>query len=347
MKIAQVAPLHESVPPRFYGGTERVVHYLTEELVREGHDVTLYASGDSRTSAKLRPVCEQALRLVSGPLSCPQAYHTLLAEIVAQEASQYDVVHSHIDYPMFPLIRKQKMQAVSTLHGRLDIPDLFPLFREFRDMRLVSISDAQRVPMPWASWVATVHHGIPEHSYVPHEGKGEYLAFLGRVSPEKGLERAIEIARLAKLPLRVAAKVDAADQKYFDTVIEPMLHEPYVEFIGEIGERQKCEFFSKAVALLFPIDWPEPFGLVMIESMACGTPVIAFPCGSVREVIEDGVTGFLVKNVEAAVEAVKRIPTLSRSRCREVFEKRFSARRMCEGYLSVYERVAEARLLAA
>lgn len=347
MKIAQVAPLHESVPPSLYGGTERVVHYLTEELVRQGHDVTLYASGDSQTSARLKPICDKSLRLESNAMSCPLAFHTLQAEIVAQEAEQYDVVHSHADFLLFPLIRQNRMSAITTMHGRLDMPDLYPLFREFRDMRLVSISDAQRAPMPWASWTATVHHGLPERFYVPYEGKGEYLAFLGRVSPEKGLERAIEIARLARLPLKVAAKVDVADQKYFDSVIEPLLHQPHVEFIGEIGDDHKCEFLSKAIALLFPINWPEPFGLVMIESLACGTPVIAFPCGSVREILQDGVTGFLVKDVEAAVEAIQRIPTLSRTRCREVFEKRFSARRMCQDYLKVYERVAEANLLAA
>jgi glycosyltransferase involved in cell wall biosynthesis len=233
------------------------------------------------------------------------------------------------------------------MHGRLDMPDLYPLFREFTDMRLVSISDAQREPMPWANWAATVHHGLPENAFTPHEGKGEYLAFLGRVSPEKGLARAIRIAKLAGLPLRIAAKVDSFDQKYFDRNIKPLLNDPQIEFLGEIGDSQKCPFLSKAIAVLFPISWPEPFGLVMIEAMACGTPVIAFPGGSVREILEDGVTGFIVNNVKAAAEAVSRIPTISRSRCREVFEKRFSARRMCEDYVRVYERVAEQARAAA
>jgi len=347
MRIAQIAPLHESVPPHLYGGTERVVSYLTEELVRQGHHVTLFASGDSRTTARLRPISERALRIGSGPLSCPLAYHVLEAENVIQSAAEFDVIHSHIDFLMFPHIRRGKLPAVTTLHGRLDQPDLFPLFREFTDMRLVSISDAQRKPMPWAPWAATVHHGLPEHLLRPGPGQGQYLAFLGRVSPEKGLARAIEISRRAGMPLRVAAKVDAVDQAYFDKNIKRLLSEPHVEFLGEIGDREKQHFLGEAAALLLPLAWPEPFGLVMIEAMACGTPVIAYPHGSVTEIIQDGVTGFLVPDAEAAARAVQRIPTLSRTRCRAVFEERFSARRMCEAYLRVYADVARSSLAAA
>lgn len=347
MKIAQIAPLYESVPPRLYGGTERVVSYLTEELVRQGHDVTLYASGDSVTSARLRPVCDKALRLNCGPNAIPLAHHVLQAELVAQEADAYDVIHSHADFLLFPFIRGARMPAITTLHGRLDIPDYFPLFREFDDMRLVSISDAQRDPMPWASWMSTVHHGLPEDLYLPSESRGQYLAFLGRVSPEKGLGRAIEIAKLARMPLRIAAKIDTADRKYFDHEIQHFLDNPLIEWMGEIGEHQKSEFLANASAVLFPIDWPEPFGLVMIESMACGTPVVAFPGGSVPEIIDNGVNGFVVSDVEAAVDALQRIPTLSRSRCRETFEQRFSARRMCLDYVRLYEQVAEEQLQAA
>ena len=347
MKIAQVAPLYESVPPRLYGGTERVVHYLTEELVRQGHDVTLYASGDSQTSARLRPVCERALRLERGPRSCPLACHVLEAEMVAQEAEEFDVVHNHADYFLFPQIRQGDIPAITTMHGRLDIPDIFPLLREFEEMRLNSISEAQRAPVPWANWISTVHHGLPEDLYTAREQRGEYLAFLGRISPEKGLGPAIEIAKKAGKLLRVAAKVDPADQEYFENEIKHRLAESHVEFIGEIGEQEKNEFLGNASALLFPIDWPEPFGLVMIEAMACGTPVIAFRRGSVPEILEDGVTGFLVDDVDEAAERVKRIARLSRSQCRAVFEDRFSARRMCEEYLKVYDLIRDEKLQAA
>lgn len=347
MRIAQIAPLHESVPPRLYGGTERVVSNLTEELVRQGHEVTLFASGDSLTSAELRPICDRALRLESTERSCPLAWHVLAAEKVAQEAGAFDIIHSHIDFLFFPFLRQKLIPAITTLHQRLDEPDLFPLFREFIDMQLVSISHAQRSPMPWANWLGTVHHGLCEDVLQFRPGEGGYLAFLGRVSPEKGLARAIEIARKAQMPLRIAAKIDHADQEYFNACIRPLLNDRDVEFIGEIGERDKQEFLGSAAALLFPIDWPEPFGLVMIEAMACGTPVIAFPRGSVAEIIEHDVTGFLVENVEAAARAVQRIPALHRQRCRAVFEKRFSARRMCESYVELYEKVAEARLEAA
>jgi glycosyltransferase involved in cell wall biosynthesis len=347
MKIAQVAPLYESVPPRLYGGTERVVHYLTEELVRQGHDVTLYASGDSHTSAQLRPVYPRALRLERGSQSCPQAPHVLQCEIVSQEASQFDVVHNHADFLLFPQIRHCDFPSITTLHGRLDLPELFPLFREFNDMHLVSISDAQREPMPWASWASTVYHGIPEELLVLRDEPGEYLAFLGRISPEKGVEAAIEIARRAGKKLRIAAKVDRADQEYFETVIKPLLHQPHVEFLGEIGEHQKSDFLGHAMALLFPIAWPEPFGLVTIEAMACGTPVIAYRRGSVPEILEDGVTGFIVDDVDAAAEAVKHVAELNRRECRRIFEERFSARHMCEEYLRVYAQVLEQALQPA
>ena len=342
MRIAQVAPLYESVPPKLYGGTERVVSYLTEELVRQGHDVTLFASGDSVTSARLSPATERAFRLTGEPASSALAQHLLLIELVAQQAYRFDVVHFHLDFMPFSVIREWGLPAVTTLHGRQDIPGQFPLFREFRDMNLVSISDAQRSSMPWASWLATVYHGLPEHLYTPWKQQSGYLAFLGRISPEKRVDRAVEIARRSGKQLHVAAKVDAADKVYFEQV-RGMLEEPHVRFLNEIGDHNKCQFLSNASALLFPIDWPEPFGLVMIEAMACGTPVIAFRGGSVDEIIEDGVTGFIVESVEEAVEAVERIPSIDRRQCRAVFEERFSSRRMCQDYLHVYETVIDER----
>lgn len=337
MKIAQVAPLYESVPPKLYGGTERVVSYLTEGLVKMGHEVTLYASGDSSTSARLRSVCDRALRLEGGELLSPLAHHLNLIETVAQEADEFDVVHFHLDYLPFSQIRRLEIPAVTTLHGRLDIPDLFPLFHEFDDMRLISISDAQRKPMPWASWLRTVHHGLPEDLHEGREEPGKYLAFLGRISPEKRVDRAIEIAKRAGIPLRVAAKIDPADQLYFDKEISHLLDGADVEFLGEIGDKDKTDFLGNALALLFPIDWPEPFGLVMIEAMACGTPVIAFRGGSVAEIVDDGVTGFIVESIEEAEAAVQRIPSLNRQEIRARFEKRFSAARMCKDYLAAYE----------
>lgn len=338
MKIAQVAPLYESVPPRLYGGTERVVSYITEELVRLNHDVTLYGSGDSRTSGRLRSVCEKALRLEGGKLLAPLAHHLNLIETVVQEADEYDIVHFHLDYLPFSQIRRLEIPAVTTLHGRLDIPDLYQLFREFDDMLLISISDAQRAPMPWASWLTTVHHGIPEELHTPNYAQGEYLAFLGRISPEKRVDRAIEIAGEVGMPLRVAAKIDEIDRRYFEAEISDLLADSDVEFIGEIGDAEKTEFLGNAAALLFPIDWPEPFGLVMIEALACGTPVIAFRGGSVAEIIEHGVTGFIVQSVDEAVHAVKRVSEIDRRVCRRQFMERFTARRMCERYIAAYER---------
>jgi glycosyltransferase involved in cell wall biosynthesis len=338
MRIAQVAPLYESVPPKYYGGTERVVSYLTEELVREGHNVTLFASGDSETRARLVAACRRSLRLDKHCVD-QMAHHIVMLEQVFQRADEFDVVHFHIDYLHFPLSRRQPIADITTLHGRLDIPDLVPLYQEFRDMPVVSISTAQREPLAFANWQATVYHGIPEDLYRFRAEPGSYLAFLGRISPEKRVDRAIEIARRVAMPLRIAAKVDWVDKEYFDALVQPLLRDSLVEFVGEIGEGEKDEFLGNAYALLFPIDWPEPFGLVMIEAMACGTPVIAYRSGAVPEVMEEGHTGFIVKELEDAVEAVRRVPRLSRARCREVFEKRFTAARMATDYLQVYKRI--------
>ena len=340
MRIAQVAPLYESVPPKYYGGTERIVSYLTEELVAQGHDVTLFASGDSRTAAELVPMCPRSLRL---DRSCIDqlAHHLLMLEQVLQRADAFDVIHFHVDYLHFPLSRRARYPHVTTLHGRLDMPDLVPLYEEFAEEPLVSISDAQRLPLSWVNWLGTVYHGLPRDLYRFHPERGSYLACLGRISPEKRVDRAIEIAKQVGIPLRIAAKVDKADQEYFDTVIEPLLHDPLVEFIGEIADDEKNAFLGNAQALLFPIDWPEPFGIVMIEAMACGTPVIAYSHGSVPEVMEQGRTGYIVDELDDAVEAVRRLPRLSRARCREVFEERFTAARMARDYVAVYERLVE------
>jgi glycosyltransferase involved in cell wall biosynthesis len=339
MRIAQVSPLVESVPPQFYGGTERIVSYLTEELVRQGHDVTLYASGDSLTSARLRPMCDRALRLHCEGLIDPMAQHVLLLEHVMQEARDFDVIHFHLDYLPFSHIRRLGIPALTTLHGRLDIACLQPVFREFNEMHLVSISDSQRKPMPWAGWAATIHHGIPEDLYKQGDGRGGYLAFLGRISPEKRVDRAVEISQRAGMPLRIAAKIDAADKIYFEENIRDLLDSASVDFVGEICESEKDEFLGNARGLLFPIDWPEPFGLVIIEAMACGTPIVAFRGGAVEEIIEDGITGFVVSNIDEAVEAVSNLGAIDRSVCRARFEQRFSVSRMCRDYVSAYRRV--------
>src|SRR5437660_1945596 len=338
MRIAQVAPLYESVPPVLYGGTERVVSFLTEELVRMGHDVTLFASGDSVTNARLVAISDQALRL--DPKCEDQlAHHVLMLERVFSEKRNFDIIHFHIDYLHFPLSRREKVVIVTTLHGRLDIPDLQPLYQVFPEMPVVSISDSQREPLPNINWQGTVYHGMPRERYPVFEGTGKYLAFLGRISPEKGLDQAIEITKRAGMPLKIAAKIDKADQKYFDDVIKPLLDNHLVEYVGEIGYPEKFDFLGNAAALLFPIDWPEPFGLVMIEAMACGTPVIAYPRGSVPEIVDDGVTGFLVHNAEEAAKAVEGIGAIERRSCRRRFEERFSARRMSQDYLALYERL--------
>ena len=338
MRIAQVAPLSESVPPKRYGGTERIVSYLTEELVRQGHDVTLFASGDSATRARLVAACRRSLRLNDRCIDW-MAHHVLMLEQVFQRAHEFDVVHFHIDYLYFPLSRRASVPHVTTLHGRLDLPDLVPLYEQFRDMPVLSISNAQREPLPWANWQATIYHGLPEDLFRFRPKPGSYLAFLGRISPEKRVDRAIEIAKRAGIPLKVAAKVDPVDKDYFEREIEPVLRDSAVEYVGEISDGEKDEFLGNAYALLFPIDWPEPFGLVMIEAMACGTPVIAYDGGAVSEVIEEGRTGFIVKELKDAAEAVRRVPELSRACCREAFEKRFTAARMASNYLQVYERV--------
>jgi glycosyltransferase involved in cell wall biosynthesis len=338
MRIAQVAPLYESVPPKLYGGTERVVSYLTEELARQGHAVTLFASGDSVTRARLVAPTPRALRLDPDSID-HMAHHVLLLEQVFQRADEFDIIHFHIDYLHFPLSRRAWTPHLTTLHGRLDVPDLTSLYREFPAMPLVSISDDQRTPLPEVDWRATIYHGLPTDLHTFHERPAGYLAFLGRISPEKGIEQAIEIATRADMPLKIAAKVDEADETYFADVVEPLLAHPLVEHVGEVNEAQKDRFLGGAAALLFPIDWPEPFGLVMIEALACGTPVVAFRRGSAPEVIEDGVTGLIVEGIDEAVAAVERLPTISRVRCREVFEERFSAARMARDYLAVYHQL--------
>jgi glycosyltransferase involved in cell wall biosynthesis len=338
VRIAQIAPLYESVPPRQYGGTERVVSYLTEELVRLGHDVTLFASGDSVTSARLVPACAQSLRLTSGVVDT-LAHHVRLLDLVRRESDRFDVLHFHIDYLHFPLSRCHDWTAVTTLHGRLDLPDLQPLYDDFCDMPVVSISDAQRRPLPQARWVGTVYHGLPPERYRFQPASGRYLAFLGRVSPEKRVDRAIEIARRAGLPLKIAAKIDTADQAYFDREIAGLFEAPFVEYLGEISDADKSDFLGGAAALLFPIDWCEPFGLVMIEAMACGTPVIAWPGGAVGEILDDPRSGFVVESIDEAVDAVQRARRLDRRGCREVFEGRFTAARMTAEYLTLYARL--------
>ncbi len=338
MRIAQVAPLYESVPPRYYGGTERVVSWLTEKLVALGHEVTLFASGDSVTNARLVKTCKKALRLDSDCVD-PLAHHMLMMEEVFSQADDFDLIHFHTDYLHFSQSRRSRVPCITTLHGRLDIPDLVPLYREFREVPVVSISDAQRKPLSWANWVGTVHHGLPISSLEFHENRGEYLAFLGRVSPEKGLDRAIDIAIRSGRRLKIAAKVDRADQNYFQSKIEPMLAHPLIDFVGEIGHLEKGEFLGHAAALLFPIDWPEPFGLVMIEAMACGTPVVGYPGGSVPEIVVDGVCGFLVRDVDEGVEAVKRIAEIDRGDCRQHIEVNFSDNRMAKDYLKLYQQL--------
>jgi glycosyltransferase involved in cell wall biosynthesis len=336
LKIAQIAPLMESVPPRLYGGTERIVSYLTEELVGLGHDVTLFASGDSITAANLVSCVTKALRL-DASVRDTIPYYMLMLDRVRQRVDDFDVLHFHIDQFHFPLFRSIAGRTVTTLHGRQDLPDLLPLYLGFDDMPLVSISDAQRRPVPHANFVGTVHHGIPTYLHRgTAEARGSYLAFLGRISPEKRPDRAISIARALGIPLKIAAKVDRADAVYFKTEIEPLLKGGGVEFIGEINDHQKTQFLGDALALLFPVDWPEPFGLSMIEAMACGTPVLAFRCGSVPEIVEDGITGAIVETIGEAIAALPRVIALDRKRVRQRFEQRFSATRMAKDYVSIY-----------
>ena len=339
MKIAQVAPLAESVPPRLYGGTERVVSYLTEELVRLGHDVTLFASGDSRTAARLVACAQRALRLDPEVID-GLPHHLLMIERVRSRVHEFDVLHFHVEHVHLPLFRPYAHKCVTTLHGRLDLPDLVPLYREFHEMPLVSVSNAQRRPLAGANWVGTVYHGLPDPvcPYNPAP-RGKYLAFLGRISPEKGIEHAIEIARRTGLPLRIAAKIDRVDEPYWHSRVAPLVSDPLIEFVGEVSEEDKPSFLGNASALLFPIDWPEPFGLVMIEAMSCGTPVIAWPRGSVPEIVDPGVTGFITSSVDEAVAAVGAAARLDRARVRKRFEERFSATRMALGYLGLYRKL--------
>jgi glycosyltransferase involved in cell wall biosynthesis len=341
MKIAQISPLHESVPPATYGGTERVVAYLTDALVAAGHEVTLFASADSVTQARLVPCCPRALR--NDP-SCidPLARHILQIQKVVERAAEFDVIHFHVDYLHFPVSNTHSVPHVTTLHGRLDIADLQPLYNTFRRQPVVSISYAQRLPLPQANWVDNVYHGLPVHHYREGQGDGGYLAFIGRISPEKGVDRAIDIAIRAGKRLKIAAKVDKVDRQYFNSHIRHLLHNPLIEFVGEVGEIGKAALLEGAECLLFPIDWPEPFGMVMIEAMACGTPVLAFNRGSVPEVVTDGVTGYTACSVAEAVEKLAMIGTLSRSKVRAHFELCFNAERMAQDYIAIYQRLIDA-----
>jgi glycosyltransferase involved in cell wall biosynthesis len=343
MRIAQIAPLYEAVPPRLYGGTERIVAQLSDALVDLGHEVVLFASADSRTRAKLVPVRDQAIRLDSHPLKSDLAAHLSMMHEVRRRTQDFDAIHFHVDLVHFPFFEDIARRTVTTLHGRLDLKDLSEVYRRWQQYPLVSVSDHQRRPLPLGNWISTVHHGVASNAYNPiPEPKGGYLAFLGRISPEKRPDRAIKIAKRAGLKLRIAAKVDPADSVYFDQVIEPLLYDSSVEFIGEISDAEKSSFLGNATALLFPIDWPEPFGLVMIEAMACGTPVIAWRCGSVPEIVEQGVTGFIVSSEEEAVAAVMCSTALDRAMIRTAFERRFTASAMAGRYLEVYRRLDNA-----
>jgi glycosyltransferase involved in cell wall biosynthesis len=338
MRIAQIAPLYESVPPHLYGGTERVVHYLTEELVRQGHEVTLFASGDSVTHARLVAPHPRAVRLDP---ACPDpvAVHFLLLEAVFRDVADFDILHFHIDYLHFPLSRRVAELHLTTMHGRLDLPEHVRLYRSYPELPLVSISHAQRASLEGVNWQGTVHHGLPPDLLQQGNGSGGYAAFVGRVSPEKGVDKAIDIAQRAGIHLKIAAKVQACDREYFDSRIVPLLKADGVEFIGEIDEAEKAGFLGNARVLLFPIDWPEPFGLVMIESLACGTPVVAFRQGSVEEIVEDGINGFVVDDADQAIAALRRIDEIDRSICRRTFDARFSVGRMTADYVAIYEQL--------
>ncbi len=341
MRIAQVPPLYESVPPRLYGGTERVVSYLTEELIKQGHDVTLFASGDSKTSAKLLPICESSLRLDPRCID-PVALHMLLIEEVLKYQDQFDIIHAHIDYLGFVLARRSRLPVINTLHGRLDLWEREFLFNEFKECPLVSISNAQRSPVPGACWIDTVYHGLPGNLYTFNEKKGAYLVYVGRISREKKVESAIEIAIESGLPLKIAAKVDKQDAFYFENEVKPLLNNPLIEFLGEVNDKEKNRLIGSALAFLHPVDWPEPFGLSLIESMACGTPVIARRRGAIPEVVDHGTTGFIFEEDHEAVNYIRELlPTFSRKGCRNHFEKRFLAERMAGDYLDVYLTVLE------
>ncbi|HEX4211671.1 MAG TPA: glycosyltransferase family 4 protein [Candidatus Binataceae bacterium] len=342
LRIAQLAPLYERIPPKLYGGTERIVSYITEELVRRGHEVTLFAAGDSSTAARLEPGCPESLRLIGKPEQGVFLQLPMISDAYeGAAAGRFDIIHSHIDYWAFPLAELTAVPSIATMHGRLDLPDLWPIYRRYSAVPVVSISDSQRLPLPTLNWQATVYHGLPRDLHTFSPGPGKYLAFLGRISPEKRPDIAIAAARRAGLPLKIAAKVDAVDRVYFKQEIEPLLAPPEIEYIGELNEQEKTAFLGDALALLFTIDWQEPFGLVMIEALACGTPVIARRCGSVPEIIEDGLTGFIANDVNDIVAAIRRISELSRRQCREVFEKRFTAETMADNYERVYRKLIE------
>jgi glycosyltransferase involved in cell wall biosynthesis len=342
MRIAQVAPLFEAVPPKLYGGTERVIHYLTQELVARGHDVTLFASADSKTTARLISSAGQALRLNS---ECTDAmpHHVVQLEEVMARHHMFDIIHFHTDYFHFPFSSRISTPCLTTLHGRLDIPDLQAVFNKFPRQPVVSISDSQRKPLPQANWLGTVYHGLPAKLHALNREQGKYLAFIGRISPEKGVDAAIEIAIASNRPLKIAAKIDKADQAYYETHVKSLLDHPLISYIGEIDEEQKTHFLGNASALLFPINWEEPFGIVMIEAMSCGTPVIAFDHGSVPEIIDEWLTGFIVNTIPEAVSAIEKIPELSRVTIRKMFEQKFTAARMTDDYLDLYEGLLRAR----
>lgn len=340
MKIAQVSPLVESVPPKQYGGTERIVSFLTEELVKQGHDVTLFASGDSVTQARLASMCPQALRF-DPSIRDHTAQHLLMLEKVRKQAADFDIIHFHTGYLHFQTCQHLMTPHITTHHGRLDIKEIYQLYWESRTVPVVSISDNQRSPIPWANWQGTVYNGIPKDILSFHEKPGNYLAFLGRISPEKRVDRAIEIAKQVGMKIKIAAKIDKVDQDYFKQYIKPLFNDPMVEFLGEIDDSEKNEFLGNAYALVFPIDWPEPFGLVMIEAMACGTPIVAYQRGSVPEIIAHGLNGFIVDNIQDAVSAVERIETLGRRQCRGFFEQNFTSRIMAQNYTKLYERMLQ------
>lgn len=339
MRIAQVAPLWESVPPALYGGTERIVSYLTEELVRLGHEVTLFASGDSVTRSNLEVACPKALRLNTGIFNRDAPLITMMERAFGSAEERFDVIHSHLDFIGFPLSRRCKIPVLTTLHGRLDLPELKPVFEEYAEIPLVSISNNQRQPLRWANWLSTVYHGLPKNKYTFHPRPGQYLAFLGRIAPEKCPDQAIEIAKRVGIPLKIAAKVDPADRAYFETKIKPLLDHPLVEYIGEIADAQKDDFIGGAYAMVCPYDWPEPFGLVLIESLACGTPVLAYRRGSIPELIDPGTTGYVCETLDEMVGAVNGVSLIDRRRCRATFEERFTVERMAEDYLKVYNQL--------
>jgi glycosyltransferase involved in cell wall biosynthesis len=342
LRIAQIAPLYESVPPRLYGGTERIVAYLVEELARRGHQVTLFAAGDSTVNVPLWAGVPKSLRL-SGLDHLGAVFHLPMLSDIYEQATRFDIIHSHVDCLSFPLARFASVPTVSTMHGRLDVKELLPVYRHYKDQPVISISHDQRRPLPEMNWVGTVYHGLPRNLLKFRSEPGDYLAFLGRLSPEKRPDLAIEIARRSGIPLKIAAKIDRSDREYFETVIRPLLSTPGVEFIGEINETQKQEFLGRALALLFPVDWPEPFGLVMIEALACGTPVIARPCGSVPEVLRHGISGFIESSIDELVDAVQKVRDIPRRTCRAEFERRFTAEVMADNYEQVYYQLSDMR----